>query len=214
MQKHQSIFPLLLLFPILALCATIQPPTLSAPPPLIPPRIECNERYGLPRNPTPQACQQFLYRLSLEARKEPPGAYQWFGRHLEACDECVRLPAMISYGSYLCAAYIDVDDENEQDLSIFGLKDLFRALQGVKTQCWTQQIRNGRGFPDRQSTWAIFTKGADPQGKNLGNETLGFGGRTMNFIDLSEGWNKTERKSGGDTGATRGHGNSRVLAFA
>ncbi|KAL8799522.1 MAG: hypothetical protein Q9182_005831 [Xanthomendoza sp. 2 TL-2023] len=143
---------------------------------LIPPRIECFVEERRPGALAPRDCQRFLARLATDARLEPVGAYKWYGRHLDPCRECVQLPTTVAYG-FVCEARIDVDEEDDQELSIFGLKDLVRALQGVQTECLTRRKRAGRGFPDSQRAWARFIRNEHPRA--LGNETASFGGRMV-----------------------------------
>ncbi|KAI4247286.1 MAG: hypothetical protein L6R40_001629 [Gallowayella cf. fulva] len=193
-QYTPHLFLLLLLsFPILLLSATIRPPIL---PVLIPPRIECSAHDPPPTHPTPQACQQFLVRLAIEAHKEPLGAYRWYGRQLDSCPECVKLPAVLNYGQNLCAAYLDVDEEDDKTVSIFGLRDVLRALEGVKKRCWSAEKRDGRGFPDAQRVWAMFTIGVHPEIGGRGNGTVEVGGRRVSFVDLEEGWGGKKVDSG------------------
>ncbi|KAL8827692.1 MAG: hypothetical protein Q9170_006909 [Blastenia crenularia] len=123
---------------------------------------QCDARTKPPTNPSFYNCQEFLEILSIEASREPRGAYKYYGRHLEPCQLCVKLPVIIHYGTINCAAIIDVDDEHEKDLSIFGIIDLRQALADVVGVCWLGKRCNGRGFPAGMPAWAGFTRGVGP----------------------------------------------------
>lgn len=138
-----------------------------------------------PRTPTLRDSQEFLLSLYKRAIAETPGAYRWYGRRLEPCPECVSLPAIIYSGRRRCAALIDVDDEHEDDVSIFGLIDLWEALGEVVSVCWLSKRQDGRGYPSGQSAFARLIK--SPQevaiSKRIENA---IGNRTVNMIDLDE----------------------------
>ncbi|KAL8705553.1 MAG: hypothetical protein Q9201_001331 [Fulgogasparrea decipioides] len=190
MRIRSTILPILLLLSTLLSCCLSRPP-------------ECDARTRPPRRPSLISCDNLLWTLRNKADQEPPGAYKWYGRHLDPCDQCVELPAVIHFGRQQCAIVIDVDDEHEDDPSIFGLRDLWEALHDVIRVCWVQEFHNGRGYPGGQAAWAGFVRGMG-QGSGvlwndtavLGaeaeglwkNETERWGDRTMNVLDLSEGW--------------------------
>lgn len=101
---------------------------------------------------------------------------------------------------------VDVDDngEDETALSIFGLQDLWEALEGVVQQCWlngnVRKRSNGRGYPTNFPAWAGFGRGKDGLavvgGGGRGARGLRMGNRTVRVIDLEEGW--VEGASAGD----------------
>ncbi len=172
---------LLLLSTFLVLCASLAP--------------RCDARTKPPSNPSFQECQDFLWSLSDKAHKEPTAAYKWYGRRLEPCDECVKLPTIVHFGRQKCAALIDIDDEHEDEISIFDLRDLWQALSDVVSVCWLGQRHNGLGFPGGHLAWAGFIKGitlgAEVMGiemLRLGNGTERRGGRRVSVLDLSKGW--------------------------
>ena len=101
---------------------------------------------------------------------------------MDACNECVKLPVVVRSGKGQCAAVIDVDDENEQELSIFGLMDLWHALSDMVSVCWLKAGLDGRGYPDRQYAWAQFFEDLRP---SLG-EVPARGNGTGFVLDLSE----------------------------
>lgn len=164
------------------------------------PYIQCDPRTKRPTEPTTQQCRYFLLELWNKASNEPPGAYRWYGRDLDPCDECVRLPSIIHYGHAKCAAVVDVDEEHEKDLSILGLSDLYEALHGVLSVCWMEERKAGRAFPDRQSAWTTFVEGPK-QGKGFSsNETVVLGDRVMSILDLRGKWTEhTIAKGNGST---------------
>ncbi|KAL8811656.1 MAG: hypothetical protein Q9200_001626 [Gallowayella weberi] len=185
--RNMEFLFVLLFFPILCLAETIQHQNLSV---LIPPRIECSLEIRPPGYLRSRDCERFLYRLAAEARQEPTSAYKWYGRHIDPCPECVQLPAKVTFG-FICEVKIDVDEADDKELSIFGLRDLVRALQGVEEECWKKRRRTGRGFPDSQKAWATFVKNEHPTGRALGNETVSFGGQDGELIDLNDKVAKT-----------------------
>ncbi|KAL8721899.1 MAG: hypothetical protein Q9181_007610 [Wetmoreana brouardii] len=185
-----NILRILLLFSTLFSFCTSRPP-------------ECDARTRPPRSPSLLSCENVLWTLRQKAQQEPPGAYKWYGRHLDPCDQCVQLPTIIHFGRKRCAIAIDVDDEHDDEPSIFDLGDLWEALRDVIQVCWMRENHNGRGYPGGQVAWAGFVKGPT-QGAGvlwndtavLGdeakalwkNETEHWGNRTMSVLDLSEGW--------------------------
>ncbi|KAL8992858.1 MAG: hypothetical protein Q9169_006779 [Polycauliona sp. 2 TL-2023] len=163
------------------------------------PRIQCDHRTKPPLNPSHQACSSFMDRLSVAAHKEPVGSFKYYARNIGTCSECVDLPAVLHFGRYKCATLIDVDDEYEKELDLFGLHDLWAALNGVVRDCWLNpELRkrsNGRGYPSNFWAWAAFVPGkADLiEGRD---GALRIGNRTVSVIDLGEGW--LEKASAGD----------------
>ncbi|KAI4232882.1 MAG: hypothetical protein LQ349_004734 [Xanthoria aureola] len=150
---------LLLILATLSTTANLRP----TPYPLSrPPRVQCDPRTKPPTTPSPQDCATFLSHLLNTARREPPGAYKYYARHIGTCAECVDLPAVLCFGrASRCAAVVDVDDDDGEDetaLSIFGLTDLWEALEGVVQRCWLKgDVRkrcNGRGYPANFPAWA------------------------------------------------------------
>ena len=98
---------------------------------------------------------------------------------------------------------VDVDDgEDETALSIFGLGDLWEALEGVVQRCWLKgDVRkrcNGRGYPANFPAWAGFVRGVMGGGGEFGG--LKVGNRTVSVIDLEEGWIGSARKGEERTG--------------
>ena len=92
---------------------------------------------------------------------------------------------------------VDVDDgADETALSIFGLGDLWEALEGVVQRCWLKgDVRkrcNGRGYPANFPAWAGFVRGVRGGGGGFGG--LKMGNRTVSVIDLEEGWIGSARK--------------------
>ncbi|KAL8860179.1 MAG: hypothetical protein Q9178_003443 [Gyalolechia marmorata] len=131
------------------------------------------------------------------AKQEPPHAYKFYGRNIGTCSECTDLPFKLLFGQSRCAVLIDVNDADEKALSIFGLRELHNALQGVLEECWLNRDPakrlNGRGYPGSMPAWAAFVKGdshrlGDPEAMMLGN-------RTLNVIDLSQGWPRNATSS-------------------
>ncbi|KAI4175129.1 MAG: hypothetical protein LQ343_001890 [Gyalolechia ehrenbergii] len=154
---------------------------------------ECDARTKPPKNPSFSECGAFLEYLSIKAHSQPPGEYRWYGRKIEACTECVKLPSIIHHGRVKCAAIVDVDDEHEDDLSIFGLSDLRQALADVMGICWLAMKHNGRGYPGSQAAWAAFTQGVNPRLRLAwkGITTLGYMSqdkedKNVSVIDLSK----------------------------
>ncbi|KAL8829160.1 MAG: hypothetical protein Q9191_002173, partial [Dirinaria sp. TL-2023a] len=181
-----------------------------------PPRIKCDTRSKPPKDPSFQDCSEFLWELSIKAHAEPQGSYKWYGREIDACTECVKLPTIIHIGTLKCATVIDVDDARETDLSIFGLTDLNAALSDVIGTCWLRQMHNGVGYPGAQAAWAGLIKGftglrlggsvndtlelEDGADALLRNEMERWRNRTVSVIDLSAGW--PGRRGVGGTAAT------------
>lgn len=151
---HHQFMPLSTIF-LLCLISTLFTLGVSRPP-------ECDARTKPPKDPPVIACNDFLEYLSIKAHRQPRGEYRWYGRKLEPCDQCVKLPTIIHHGDLRCATLIDVDDENEDVPSIFGLSDLRQALSDVLGFCWLVKKRNGRGYPGGQAAWAAFTAGVRP----------------------------------------------------
>ena len=168
-----------------------------------PPRVKCDRRTKPPTIPSFQDCESFLNELAIKSHLEPKGAYKYYGRDLDPCKECVRLPTIIHFGRRKCAALIDVDDDDEKSWSIFGLADLWQALSDMVAVCWLEKKHNGRGYPASQAAWAGFVRGVSPRTGFLENGTEaswmglteGWGNRTVNVIDLTDGW--PESGSGG-----------------
>lgn len=89
---------------------------------------------------------------------------------------------------------IDVDDEHEDEVSIFGLREVWRALSDVMTTCWVEKRRDGRGYPAGHTAWVRFIQGWTMGSEvlavemlRLGNGTMSHGGRRVSVLDLSEG---------------------------
>jgi len=181
MQRPTSIIStLLFLSTFFVLCASRTP--------------KCDARTRPPTDPSFKDCQDFLWSLAIKAHREPTAAYRWYGRRLDPCDECVKLPTIIHHGRQKCAALIDVDDKHEDEVSIFGLRELWQALSDVVAVCWLGERHNGLGYPGGQA-WAGFFKGTSLGSEvlgiemvSLGNGTERRGGRRMSVLDLSEGW--------------------------
>ena len=159
--------------------------------------IECDPSTKPPRDPTYYECLAFTIRLHQIAKREPPHAYKWYGRNIGTCTECTDLPFKLLLGQSRCAVLIDIDDADEKEVSIFGLRELHGALQGVLEECWLNRIParrcNGRGYPGNMPAWAAFVKGdihrpGDQEAMTLGN-------RTLKVIDLSQGWPKNATSS-------------------
>lgn len=175
----------MLLLSIFLLCLT--PIALSYRNP------ECDGR-NRPTNPSIRECRVFLYSLLRKAEVEPSGAYRWYGRRLDACPECVKLPSIIYSGHHRCAALIDVEDEYEDEVSIFGLIDLWRALGLVMKMCWIDQKQNGRAWPAGQIAFARFTRGTQGIAVSKKKEDV-IGNRTVSMIDLDDLAMRTESTS-------------------
>ncbi|KAL8772273.1 MAG: hypothetical protein Q9209_002485 [Squamulea sp. 1 TL-2023] len=166
------------------------------------PRIQCVPGTKPPTNPSYQSRMAFMWKLSEKSNQEPTGAYKWYGRDTGRCSECEELPAIIHFGAGRCAALIDVNDNHAKDYSIWGLRDLYEALNGVIKYCWLnadpKKKLDGKGYPAKFPAWAIFTKGIShlPTDKvtNLGNQT-------PNVLDLSEGWRSNTARSSNSTEA-------------
>lgn len=106
---------------------------------------------------------------------------------------------------------VDVDDDDGEDetaLSIFGLTDLWEALEGVVQMCWLKgDVRkrcNGRGYPANFPAWAGFVRGKDGLavvgGGRGGTRGWRVGNRTMSVIDLEEGWGGSASRGDDRTG--------------
>ncbi|KAL8779175.1 MAG: hypothetical protein Q9213_007061 [Squamulea squamosa] len=153
------------------------------------PRIRCVPGTKPPTNPSYQSCMAFMWKLSERSNQEPTGAYKWYGRDIGRCSECEDLPAIVHFGAGRCAALIDVDDNHEKDYSIFGLRDLWEALNGVIKECWLnpdpKKKLDGKGYPVKFPAWAIFTKGTSHLQVD---KIINLGNRTMNVLDLSKWW--------------------------
>ena len=136
------------------------------------PRTECALGSKPPTNPSYAACQTFLMALAAKAHEEPKGAYRWYGRDLDTCPECVRLPSAVQYGRIKCALLLDVDDEHEKDVAIFGLGDLWSAASEIMGRCWIRKKMDGRAFPEGQSVWARFMPGRETIRGEVGEGVL------------------------------------------
>jgi len=182
MQGLSSEIPtILLLSTILLLCASRTP--------------KCDARTRPPTDPSFQDCQDLLWSLSIKAHREPTAAYRWYGRRLDPCDECVKLPTIVHFGRQKCAALIDVDDKHDDEVSIFGLRELWQASSDVVAVCWLGQRHNGLGYPGGHMAWAGFVKGTSLASEVLGIEMVRLGdgtkrrgGRRVTILDLGEGW--------------------------
>ncbi|KAL9581651.1 MAG: hypothetical protein Q9212_003773 [Teloschistes hypoglaucus] len=88
-----------------------------------------------------------------------------------------------------CAAIIDVDDSDDQDIAVFGLDDLWEALSDMVGKCWLKENHNGRGYPSGAAVWAALIPGVTP---NLGvslkaiNATRIQQNETLNVLNLDE----------------------------
>lgn len=148
-------------------------------------RVECDLRTKRPTIPSFNDCEDFLELLSIKSHKEPSGAYSWYGRTIGMCEECIRLPTIVHYGNLKCAALIDVDDKNEKEIDLFGLRDLWLALNGVIGFCWLQERHNGRRYPGSNVAWKAFVRGVEVQQsrRSMGKSPTR-GNSTVYLIDL------------------------------
>lgn len=159
--------------------------------------IECDPRTKPPTDPTYHECLAFTSRLYLMVKTEPPEAYKYYGRNIGTCSECTDLPFKLLFGQSKCAVLIDIDDADEKELSIFGLRELHGALQGVLEECWLNRNPakrfNGRGYPGNMPAWAAFVKGDTHRLRH--QEATMLGNRTLKVVDLSQGWPKNATSS-------------------
>ena len=79
-----------------------------------------------------------------------------------------------------------MDDAHDSELSIFGLNDLWQALNDVVGLCWLRERHNGKGYPGRQAAWAGFVKGSGLGMEVLGSLRWAIGNRTTRVLDLRE----------------------------
>lgn len=191
-----SPYPLLAIFFFTALFIHFSVTTAISPSRALgwPALIECDLGTKPPRDPTYHECLAFTIRLHLMAMREPPEAYKFYGRNIGTCSECVDLPFKLLFGQSRCAVLIDINDADEKELSIFGLRELHGALQGVLEQCWLNRNPakrfNGRGYPGNMPAWAAFVKGDTHRPGD--QEAMTLGNRTLKVIDLSQGWPKLQ----------------------
>lgn len=149
---------------------------------------QCDPRTKPPTKPSFQDCQTFLWNLAERSHKDPH-AYKWYGSRIEPCAECVKLPTIIHWKNFRSAALIDVDDEDEQDIGIFGYHDLWKALSDIVGDCWLKERHNGRGYPSASNVWAALIRGVSSQpGATVKRfeGTNDWGNRTLNVLDLEE----------------------------
>lgn len=163
-------------------------------------KVLCDRRTLPPKTPSFQACSLFLERLANLARKEPKGAYKWYGRHIDECSECTKLPAYVFFSGMSCATVIDVFDKDENSLSLFGMDDLERSLSAMVGKCWLgdgvyANRHNGIGYPGSQNAWAGLVK-APGHGAIEGYVKMDLDNMTM--VDLSKGWIEKVGGSGHD----------------
>lgn len=148
----------------------------------------CDVRTKPPIKPSFQDCQTFLWNLAQRSHKDPQ-AYRWYGRHLDACPECAKLPTIMHWKNLRCAALIDVDDADEREIAVFGLDDLWKALSNMVGKCWLKENHNGRGYPSGAAVWAALTVGVNP---NLEVSLKAIDGKrsqenkTLNVLNLDE----------------------------
>lgn len=88
-----------------------------------------------------------------------------------------------------------MDDQHENEVSIFGLRELWQALGDVLDVCWLGQRRNGQGFPGGQMAWArlvdsssssLSSKMLEIEMLRLGNGTKSREDRRVSVLDLGE----------------------------
>ena len=149
---------------------------------------QCDPRSNPPTKPSFQDCEAFLWNLSKLSHQDR-GAYKWYGRQLDPCKECVKLPTIIHWKNFRCAAIVDVDDADEEEIVVFGLTDLWRALSDVVGFCWLREQHNGRGYPSGSAVWAALIRGLTIQPglrvKDMENRAEQRNS-TMSVLDLDE----------------------------
>lgn len=182
MRATAAIFSTLFLLISLPFCVTADIPYH---------RVECDAETRPPATPSYKTCERFLHRLDQLVRKEPKGSYKWYGRHLDDCSECTKLPAFLHFDTLSCAAIVDVSDEDDDALSIFGMVDLYEALRLMVRQCWfghgvAADKRDGAGYPSG-AAFARLVKAPTTELLGLGAE-MKWRGRNLTMVDLSKGW--------------------------
>ena len=111
------------------------------------------------------------------------------------------MPVILHFGRGKCATLIDVDDDDEKEISIFGLRDLYEALDGVITTCWLNlevvKRSNGRGYPFNGKAWAAFVRGC---ADGIGG-MMRVGNRRVNVVNLTRrGWWLKDGEAAGGNG--------------
>ena len=186
MKTHLGELLIPLLLASLAYCAAI--PTSSQPSLFLPrqnSRIRCDKRTKPPTMPSFQDCQGFLWDLSVKSHQEPRGAFKWYGHQLGPCENCVELPTLVRFQGRQCAGFIDSDDMDHRDFSVFDLTELWQALSGVVGVCWLEEKHNGIGYPGSQTAWACLVENIWTNSEILAKGSLVHGNRTLNILDLS-----------------------------
>ena len=149
-------------------------------------QIKCDKNTKRPSVPTRDDCDHFLEQLYEEAMHEGGQGFHYYGRDVEPCALCVKIPVIVQYPDTYCAALISIDRENDKELSIFSMFEMWQVLKDLMDYCWLLQNQDGKGYPAYQFAWVALVEPTDPDYSISGNQTATLGNSTVSVLTLGQ----------------------------